>query len=109
MLATEITAQELKKKLDSGEALHLIDVREPAEHRICRIEGAELIPMRQVAHALDALKAKSVSGPLVCYCHHGVRSLQVASWLRQRGLEAQSLAGGIESWSVSVDAGVPRY
>jgi rhodanese-related sulfurtransferase len=109
MLPIEITPQELKRKLDAGETLHLIDVREPAEHRICRIEGAELIPMRQVAHTLDALTEKSAAGPLVCYCHHGVRSLQVASWLRQRGLGAQSLSGGIEAWSVSVDSGVARY
>jgi rhodanese-related sulfurtransferase len=109
MLPIEITPQELKRKLDAGEVLHLIDVREPSEHCICRIEGAELIPMRQVMHALAALTEKAVKGPLVCYCHHGMRSLQVASWLRQRGLAAQSLTGGIEEWSLAVDAAVGRY
>jgi rhodanese-related sulfurtransferase len=104
----EITALEVKRRLDSGEALNLIDVREPEEHRICRIDSATLIPMRQISEQLEHLE--EATAPLVLFCHHGVRSLNVVAWLREQGLtDCQSMAGGIDAWSRDVDPGVPRY
>ncbi len=109
-LPLEITASEVSQRLAAGEKLHLIDVREPNEFAICKIDGAELIPMRQVPGELQSLEAKADEGPLMVFCHHGVRSLNVVNWLRQQGVEAcQSIAGGIDAWSLTVDSSVPRY
>jgi rhodanese-related sulfurtransferase len=103
----EITPAEVKQRLDRGEKLVLIDVREPWEFSVCRIEGAKLIPMGTVPANLQAL---DTDDEIVVYCHHGVRSLDVTVWLRGQGVEgAKSLAGGIERWSVEIDPKVPRY
>ena len=109
-LPLEVAVQEVKARMDAGEKLSLIDVREPHEFAIARIEGGELIPMRSVPGELQTLEARSDEATLIVYCHHGVRSLNVVNWLRQQGLEAcQSMAGGIEAWSVMVDPKIPRY
>lgn len=109
-LSFEITPREVKSRLDKGEAIHLIDVREVQEHQIARIGDSELIPMRTVPAALSSLEEKADSGLVVVFCHHGMRSLQVVNWLRQNGLEAcQSMAGGIDLWSIDIDPAVPRY
>jgi rhodanese-related sulfurtransferase len=106
----EITPQEVKHRLEAGEKLHLIDVREPHEYAQARIEGSELIPMQSVPGKLQQLETRADEAPLVVYCHHGVRSLNVVSWLREHGLSAcQSMSGGIEAWSLMVDPSVPRY
>ncbi len=105
----EIAPREVKQRLDAGEKLRLIDVREPREHQTARIEGAELIPMREVPSALASLDDPD-GAPLIVICHHGVRSLQVANWLREQGVvRAQSMSGGIDRWSREVDPAVPRY
>jgi rhodanese-related sulfurtransferase len=107
MSELEISPSELKKRLDAGEKLVLIDVREPWEYEICRIEGAKLIPMNTVPANLQSL---DVEEPVICYCHHGMRSLDVAVWLQKQGVEsARSLAGGIDKWSAEIDPKVPRY
>ncbi len=106
----EVQPADVKRRLDAGEKLHLIDVREPHEYAQARIEGAELIPMRTVPAELQSLDARADEGPLIVYCHHGVRSLNVVSWLREQGIEAcQSMSGGIDAWSLTVDPRVPRY
>jgi adenylyltransferase/sulfurtransferase len=103
----EVTPKELRERLTRGDKLLLIDVREPHEHQICRIEGAQLIPMRTIPARLQSL---DTGDDVICYCHHGMRSLDVAAWLRSQGVEnAQSLAGGIERWSAEIDPTVPRY
>lgn len=107
MTELEITTAELKKRLDAGEKILLIDVREPWEYEVCRIDGAKLIPMRTIPANLQSLDA---DGPVICYCHHGMRSLDVAVWLQKQGVEsARSLAGGIDKWSAEIDPKVPRY
>lgn len=103
----EITPSEVKARLDRGEKLVLVDVREPWEHQVCRIEGAQLIPLGSLAASLQTLPDVD---ELICYCHHGMRSLDAAAWLRFQGIEkAKSLTGGIERWSVEIDPKVPRY
>jgi rhodanese-related sulfurtransferase len=103
----EITPAEAKRRLDGGEKLLLVDVREPWEFEICRIEGAKLIPMGSIPANLQALDSDE---DVICYCHHGMRSFDVAVWLRGQGVEsAKSLAGGIERWSTEIDPQVPRY
>jgi len=103
----EITPAELKTRLNSGEKLVLVDVREPWEQEICRIEGARLVPLGALAANVNTLPDVD---EVICYCHHGMRSLDAAAWLRFQGFEkAKSLAGGIERWSLEVDPNVPRY
>jgi rhodanese-related sulfurtransferase len=103
----EITPAEAKRRLDGGEKLLLVDVREPWEFEICRIDGAKLIPMGSIPANLQALDTDE---DVICYCHHGMRSFDVAVWLRAQGVEsAKSLAGGIERWSTEIDPQVPRY
>jgi rhodanese-related sulfurtransferase len=66
--------------------------------------------MRSIPGELPDLETRSDEGPLIVYCHHGVRSLNVVHWLREQGIEAcQSMAGGIDAWSLVVDPSVPRY
>jgi len=103
----EIGPRELKERLDRGEKLLLVDVREAWEYAQCRIEGAELIPMGTIPSNLQKLDAEE---DVVCYCHHGVRSMDVVNWLRGQGVaSAKSLAGGIDRWSAEIDPAVPRY
>jgi len=103
----EITPADVKARLDRDEILVLIDVREPWEHQVCKIEGAKLIPLGSLAASLQTLPDVD---EVICYCHHGMRSLDAASWLRFQGIEkAKSLAGGIERWSLEVDPNIPRY
>jgi rhodanese-related sulfurtransferase len=103
----EISALELKRRLDAGEKLALIDVREPWEQQTCRIEGSTPIPMREIPANLQSLDGGI---PVICYCHHGMRSMDVAVWLRRHGVRgAQSLAGGIDRWSMEIDPKVLRY
>lgn len=105
----EIPVSELKRRIDAGEPVRLIDVRQPEEHAIARLEGSDLIPMGDIPAHLQALEAFGDDSALVIYCHHGIRSLQVVHWLRQHGVEALSMAGGIDGWSLSIDPSVPRY
>jgi rhodanese-related sulfurtransferase len=88
-----------------------LDVREPWEVGLASIEVAEakalFIPMRSVPDHLGELDPAQ---PVVCICHHGARSAQVVAFLERSGFEsAYNLAGGIDAWSVEVDAAVPRY
>jgi len=106
----EISPQEVKRQLDAGEPVALIDVREPAEHQAASIAGARLIPMNTIPANLQHLEEAADEAPLVIFCHHGVRSLNVVAWLRRQGIaNCQSMAGGIDRWSVEIDPGVPRY
>jgi rhodanese-related sulfurtransferase len=109
-LPPEITPQEVHRRLLTGEKLALIDVREPGEFQLARIAGAELIPMRTVPAELSRLDARAEDSPLIVFCHHGVRSLNVVDWLREQGVDAcQSMAGGIDRWSLEIDPSIPRY
>ncbi|MBV9341079.1 MAG: sulfurtransferase [Acidobacteria bacterium] len=104
----EITPEEVKKAVENGESLILLDVRESWEFQTARIQGAKLIPMGDIPRR--APQELNPEEHIVVFCHHGVRSLNVAAWLRQQGFpKAQSMAGGIDRWSRSVDGGVPLY
>jgi rhodanese-related sulfurtransferase len=107
-LPFEVSPTDVKQWLDAGESLSLIDVREREEHTVCHIDGARLIPMRTIPQQLEILE--EMNPPLIVFCHHGVRSLKVVEWLRDQGLtECQSMSGGIDAWSRTVDPTVTRY
>lgn len=102
-----ITPVELQERLDAGDELVLLDVREPEEWAICRIEGSLLVPMGDVAARVSELDP---SRPTVCICHHGIRSHHVAAALVRLDFDAvYNLAGGIDRWAREVDERMPRY
>jgi rhodanese-related sulfurtransferase len=107
MLDYEISAAEAATLLKQKQA-RIIDVREPWEFATAHIEGSVPIPMGDVpSRAHQELDPEE---RLVLVCHHGVRSMNVAVWLRNQGFEqAQSLRGGIDAWSIEVDPSVHRY
>ncbi|HEY7304952.1 MAG TPA: rhodanese-like domain-containing protein [Bryobacteraceae bacterium] len=107
--ALEIGPQEAQRRLNAGKAI-LIDVREPEEFRTARIDGARLIPMQDIPAEFQKLEELAGENELLLFCHHGVRSLQAAQWLREHGLEnCFSVTGGIDRWSREIDPSVPRY
>jgi rhodanese-related sulfurtransferase len=104
----EIQVSELKTRLDAKESLIILDVREPWECATARIEGSKHMPMAEVP--VRASRELDLEGHIVVICHHGIRSLRVTNWLRQQGFEkVQSLRGGIDQWSRSVDSRIPTY
>ncbi len=99
--------REIKQRLDAGDDLTLIDVREPEEVQIAAIEGAEVYPLSQAASWIDTLPRDR---ELVIFCHHGGRSAQVAMALVQRGYtQLTNMTGGIDQWSQQVDPSIRRY
>ena len=107
MLDYEISPSESAALLAEGNA-RLIDVREPWELATAHVDGSVPMPMGDVpARAHQELDPEE---RLVIVCHHGMRSMNVAVWLRNQGYEqAQSLRGGIDAWSAEVDPSVPHY
>ena len=104
----EITAEEVKAKLDAGDPFTLLDVREAWEFEVARMDRAKLMPMGDVPSR--AHQELDPEDHIIVVCHHGVRSMNVTAWLRQQGFEkAQSMRGGIDAWSRSVDGKVPVY
>ena len=104
----EITAKEVKGKLDEGESFTLLDVREPWEFATAKMPGAKLMPMGEVPSRAHQELDRDEN--IIVVCHHGVRSMNVTVWLRQQGFEkAQSMRGGIDGWSRRVDQKVPVY
>ena len=104
----ELSVEETKHLLDTtpGQVL-LIDVREPHEAEICRIPGADLIPMRQIPENVGVLPKDK---HLLIHCHHGGRSLRVTQYLRANGYTAVSnVAGGIDAWAQAFDPAMRRY
>ncbi len=107
----EISPTDLKSLLDDNpEAIRLVDCREADEFGICKIEGAELLPLSSFAEKGGPALIADESKPVVVYCHHGMRSLNATMFLRQRGrADVWSLNGGIDLWSQQIDPEVPRY
>jgi molybdopterin/thiamine biosynthesis adenylyltransferase/rhodanese-related sulfurtransferase len=102
-----ISPQELKQKMDADEPFQLIDVREPFEYEIARIDGAKLIPLGEIAERSDELEREQ---SIVVHCHSGQRSAQAVQLLQQRGFtKVYNLDGGIDAWSDQIDPNVPKY
>jgi len=103
-----LTVSEVKEKLDRGDSFRLIDVREPHEHALAQIEGAELLPLSQ---AQEWIANVPQDQEVVFFCHLGARSAQVANFLAtQRGYRnVANMLGGINEWSIRIDPEIPRY
>lgn len=103
----EIAPRGVKQLLALGKEVLFVDVREKWEYDTTRIEGATLIPLREVPGNLSVFERAE---EIVLFCHHGMRSLDAAAWLRSQGVAAaRSMAGGIDRWSLEVDPRVARY
>jgi len=102
-----MSAHELKRKKDAREAFELIDVREPFEYEIARIDGSKLIPLGEIAERADELQREQT---IVVHCHSGSRSAEAVRLLQQRGFtNVYNLEGGIDAWSNEIDPSVPKY
>ena len=110
--AIEISAADAASALRNtppSAALLLLDCRTPEEHATAKIAGAMLLPMQEITERVAEIEAWR-DKPIIVHCHHGMRSLRVAKWLREQGFTlAQSMQGGIDAWSTDVDPAVPRY
>jgi sulfur-carrier protein adenylyltransferase/sulfurtransferase len=103
----DVTVSELKRWLDQGREVSVLDVRNPQEWDIARLPGAKLIPLHELRDRLGEL---DMATDLVVHCHHGPRSTRAVSMLREMGFaRAKNLAGGIDAWSLEIDPTVPRY
>ncbi|MGB3549516.1 MAG: rhodanese-like domain-containing protein [Candidatus Binatus sp.] len=103
--AIEPTA--LKVRLDRGDRVFILDVREPAEIAVAPFPGASHIPMGDIPSRLTELDPDRET---VVVCHHGIRSAQVAMYLARMGFErVLNLSGGIDAWSETADPTTPRY
>lgn len=104
----EITASELKAKLDAGEDIQLIDVRQPNEHAFARIEGAKLIPLGEIMSRIGEIDP---SREVVIHCKMGGRSARAIMAMQQAGYQGSltNLVGGITAWANDVDPTIPKY
>lgn len=106
----EISVREAQGLLEARPAgLRVIDVRDPDEFQICRLPGAELIPLGELP-AVAAQRLPDRGAELLVYCHHGMRSLRAVHHLRALGYDrARSMSGGMDRWSLEIDPGAARY
>jgi len=99
--------EELKKRLDAGEKPILLDVREPWEFSICKIEGSVNISMSEPEKLINELNAND---EIIAICHHGMRSFQVCNYLENNGFnKVLNLDGGIDSWAKTIDTDMAQY
>ena len=103
----EVSPVELKKRIETGESIVLLDVREPFEYAFCRIENSKLIPLGELGRRAGELDR---SDDIVVYCHTGVRSARAVELLSSEGFrKVRNLKGGIRAWAQEVDPKVPIY
>ena len=104
----EITVKELKAKMDAGDDIELIDVRQPDEYAMAKIEGAKLIPLPEIVQRMNEIDG---SKEIIVHCKMGGRSARAIEFLQASGFEGDmsNLVGGITAWSNLIDPSVPKY
>ncbi|HEX8955582.1 MAG TPA: rhodanese-like domain-containing protein [Burkholderiaceae bacterium] len=105
----QLTAPQLAEWLADASRTRplLLDVREQREYEICHIDDVTLMPMNTVPARIEELDPEA---EIVCICHHGGRSMQVAAFLERNGFsKVSNLTGGVHAWSQQVDPGMPTY
>lgn len=106
-IVNDITVDELKKRLDSGDRPFILDVREPHEYQICRLEGSTLIPLGQLQTRISELDPQQ---EIIVHCKLGGRSAKAAEFLRASGFSnVKNLTGGIDMWAQKIDPRMARY
>ena len=113
MTIQELSVTEVKEKLDRGEEFLLLDVREPWEVNIAKIEGSLNIPMDEIPGRLEELKDRinnDSASEIVVYCHLGGRSASVSAYLMENGFKnVLNMIGGIKKWGETVEPALPQY
>lgn len=108
-MVKQLGVRELAARIEAGDALFLLDVRQPWEHETAALPGSVLIPLDELTMRADELEVPE-GATIVAYCHHGVRSLSAAVLLERMGYaDVVSLRGGIDAWSIHVDPTISRY
>jgi sulfur-carrier protein adenylyltransferase/sulfurtransferase len=103
----EVTVEELKRRIDAGEDVFILDVRNAEEYQLCRIPGSVLVPLPELARRYREVPADR---ELVVHCKSGMRSAKAVQFLRQQGYgRLKNLKGGILAWAEKIDPGMPRY
>ena len=103
----QLTPSQAKKMLNHQPECKLLDVREPFEYDLARIDGSLLVTQEAVDEILQTWEKDT---PIICCCHHGMRSQQACQFLQTQGFtRLYNMTGGIDAWSVEIDAAVPRY
>jgi rhodanese-related sulfurtransferase len=106
-LYRDLGPEEVKEILDNKNGTRLIDVREEWEHKLARIDNSELMPLSNFMKHVEELNEDE---EIIFYCHSGVRSANVCTFLAGKGFKNLiNLKGGIDAWSIEVDQSVPRY
>jgi adenylyltransferase/sulfurtransferase len=104
--SNEISVQQVKQRIDNGDPIFLLDVREPFEHRLAHL-NALLIPLQELA---DRYRELNPSNEIIVYCHTGARSASAAKFLRSKGFKnVKNLIGGIDAWAREIDPTIARY
>lgn len=109
---TQLSVQEFATRCQQDTStLQLIDVREPQELQLSRLEGFIHFPLSQFAEWSESIMTRlDPKAETIVMCHHGVRSAQMCQWLTHHGFsDVKNLAGGIDAYSLYVDSSVPRY
>lgn len=102
-----INPKQLKQRLDNGDPLALMDIREDWEFETCHIEGSQHIPMSRIMDQLDGLDRET---EYVFICHHGMRSQQAIEYLESQGFaRIYNLDGGIDQWAKTIDPDMEQY
>ena len=103
----DLSPEDLHRRLQAGENLQLIDVREEMEFEYCHLPGSLLLPLNELPRRTAEIRTE---GPVVVICHHGVRSAHAAGYLRHLGrTNVLNLRGGVDAWALRVDPGFPVY
>ena len=107
-ISFEITPAELHRRLQAGNDLQLVDVRQPEEFEYCHLPGSLLLPLDELPRRAAEIR---LLGPVVLICHHGVRSSHAAAYLRQHlgRPNVLNLRGGVAAWAAQVDPEFPTY
>ncbi|MCI0558080.1 MAG: hypothetical protein MN733_06265 [Nitrososphaera sp.] len=107
MMGFTISPNELKSRLDKGDKLVLLDVREQWEYDLAKLAGSILIPLGTLPQSMGKL---SRDAEIIAICHHGMRSADATNFLLQQGFaNVKNLVGGIDAWSTQIDGTVARY
>lgn len=102
-----ISPQEAKQLIENESSLKLIDVREPWEYKLAKLENSQLIPLRDLTNHLEKFEPND---SFLIYCHHGSRSFYACAYMLQQGFkEVYNLEGGIDAWSKEIDKSIPKY
>lgn len=106
-MVDEIAPKDLAARLESGDRPILLDVRQPEELAIVKLDGVTHIPLDELTTRTDELEPDA---EIVCICHHGMRSMSAAAFLESRDFtKVINLTGGMDAWATEVDPKLPRY